>query len=205
MTSPFITALILLYFIHDQFEFSAISRISYWIIPIFTFYQFFNTFVMNTNNLLIVFCLIIFAIAIGYYQAVHTKIRIEETSNTFFRDTNGNEVPIYRKVITAQGGRHYLYGWLIVLGVQLLIEVIYLHEKLTPTKIWDVFFEEVVADLFSFSRFVGSSHTSWIIWALTSFTSFGYTIWIAKLSPTARRKLFKQDKYVRIAEEEQNK
>lgn len=205
MITPFITALILIYFIQDQFEFSKISRISFWIIPFSTLYQFFNTFVVNQTNLLIVAALIIFAIGIGYYQAVYTKVRLEETSSTFFRDNQGQEVPIYKKVVTAQGGRHYLYGWIIVLGVQILLEVLYLHERLTPLKIWDVFLEEVIADLFSFSRFVGSEHTSWIIWALTSFTSFGYTFWIAHLYPLARRKLFSQDKFVRIAEEDSRK
>lgn len=205
MIPPFVTALIIIYFIYDQFEFSSISRISFWIIPGITLYQFFNTFKVTTVNLFIVLALIIFAIAIGYYQAIHTKIRLEETSSTFFRDTKGNEVPIYRKVITAQGGRHYLYGWLMVLAVQIIIEAVYLKVSLTPIKIWDIFLEEVMADLFSFTRFVGSAHTSWIIWALTSFTSFGYTIWIARLSPLARRKLFNKDKFVRVAEENSHK
>lgn len=202
---PFFIALIIIYFIYDQFEFSSISRISFWIIPGITLYQFFNTFKLTTANLFIVMGLIIFSLAIGYYQAIHTKIRLEETSNTYFRDTSGNEVPIYRKVITAQGGRHYLYGWLMVLLLQVIIEAVYLKVTLTPMKIWDIFLEEVLADLFSFTRFVGSSHTSWIIWALTSFTSFGYTIWVAKLSPLARRKLFNKDKFVRVADENTNK
>lgn len=202
---PFFTALIIIYFIYDQFEFSSISRISFWIIPGITLYQFFNTFKLTTANLFIVMGLIIFSLAIGYYQAIHTKIRLEETSNTYFRDTSGKEIPIYRKVITAQGGRHYLYGWLMVLLLQVIIEAVYLKVTLTPVKIWDIFLEEVLADLFSFTRFVGSSHTSWIIWALTSFTSFGYTIWVAKLSPLARRKLFNKDKFVRVAEENTNK
>lgn len=205
MITPFFTAIILIYFIYDQFEFSSISRISFWIIPALAFYQFFNTVKWTGINLLIIFLLALFAIAIGYYQASYTKIRLEETSNTFFRDQSGNEVPIYRKVITAQGGRHYLYGWLIVLVVQILLEVVYLHEQLTPIKIWDVFIEEVMADLFSFTRFVGSNHTSWIIWALTSFTSFSYTFWIAKMSPLARQKLLNKNKFVRVAEENSHK
>ena len=168
-------------------------------------YQFFNTVKWSKVNLVIILILILFAIAVGYYQADHTKIRLEETSSTFFRDQNGQEVPIYRKVVTAQGGRYYLYGWLIILIVQILLEVVYLHEKFTPLKIWDVFVEEVIADIFSFTRFVGSEHTSWIIWALISFTSFSYTLWIAQMSPIARRKLFKQDKFVRVAEEDKRK
>lgn len=201
MITPFFTVLILIYFIHDQFEFSSITRISYWIIPIFGLYQFFNTIKWNRLNLLIIILLAIFAAAIGYYQAIHIKLRLEETASTYFRDSNDQEVPIYKKTITAQGGRHYLYGWLMVFVIQLLIETIYLHESLTPVKIWDVFFDEVLADLFSFTRFVDAKHTSWIIWALTSFTSLSYTLWIAKISPLARQKLFKQDKFIRIAEE----
>lgn len=202
MIPPFVTALILIYFIYDQFEFSSISRISFWIIPALALYQFFSTVKWTSVNIWIIIGLIIFSIGIGYYQASFTKVRLEETSSTFFRDTNGNEVPIYRKVVTAQGGRQYLNGWLIVLIVQILLEVVYLHEKLTPIKIWDVFIEEVMADIFSFSRFVGSAHTSWIIWALTSFTSLSYSIWITRMYPLARQKLLNKDKFVRIAEED---
>lgn len=205
MIPPFVTALIVIYFIYDQFEFSSISRVSFWIIPGLTLYQFFNTIKWSSLNIVIIVALLLFAAAIGYYQASYTKIRLEETSNTFFRDQNGQEVPIYKKVVSAQGGRHYLYGWLIVLLVQIFIEALYLHEIITPLKIWDVFLEEVMADLFSFSRFVGSSHTSWIIWALTSFTSFSYTFWIAHMSPLAQQKLFKKDKFVRIAAEDSHK
>lgn len=202
MIPPFVTALILIYFIYDQFEFSSISRLSFWIIPALTLYQFFQTVKWTQVNILIIIGLIIFSIGVGYYQAHNTAIRLEETSSTFFRDTEGKEVPIYRKVVTAQGGRQYLYGWLAVLIVQILLEAVYLHERLTPIKIWDVFLEEVMADIFSFSRFVGKAHTSWIIWALTSFTSLSYSIWVAKMYPLARQKLLNKDKFVRIAEED---
>jgi len=205
MIPPFITAIVVIYFIYDQFEFSSITRISYWIIPIFTLYQFFETIKWNKTNDIIVALLVIFSIVVGHYQAARTKIRMEETSTTFFRDQNDNEVPIYRKVITAQGGRHYLYGWLVVLAVQIFLEVIYLHESLSPVRIWDVFVEEVMADLFSFSRFLGENHTSWIVWALTSFTSLSYTLWLEEMSPMARRKLFNKDKFVRISGEHSHK
>ncbi|MFC6181241.1 hypothetical protein [Lactiplantibacillus daowaiensis] len=195
--------LITIYFIHDQFEFSAIKRFSYWIIPIFTCYEFVTTFKWSTLNGLLLSGIVVFAYFVSRYQAMHTRIRLEETATTYFHDAAGQEVPIYRKVVTAQGGRHYLYGWLMVIGMQLLIEATYLHEHLTAHRVWTAFFEEIMADVLSFYRFASAdSHTSWIIWALTAATSLGYTLWLAHRSPAARRTLFNQMAFTRVAEEE---
>lgn len=199
-----IIILILLHFFHEQFEFSSITRLGYWIIPIFTCYEFLKTFKWSPLNGSLLVGILIFASFVSRYQAQHTRIRLEETATTYFRNDHNQEVPIYQKVVTAQGGRHYLYGWLMVIGMQLLIEAVYLHENITAHKVWEDFFEEVMADVFSFYRFtMASDHTSGIIWALTAATSLGYTLWLAERSPAARRTLFGQTKFKRVADEEQ--
>lgn len=205
MTALLIIILIF-YFLHEQFEFSRITRISYWFIPIATFYQFFRTFVWSPLNNIVFVGIMIAASLIGHYQAAHTRIRLEETATTYFRDAQQNEVPIYRKVITAQGGASYLYGWLMTLVLQFLVELVYLHEHLTVTKIGKEFFDEVLADLFSAFRFSDNVHnTSWTLWALTGGTSLAYTLWLAHRSPAAKRTLFGETKYRRVTEEDPNK
>lgn len=195
--------LILLHFFHEQFEFSSINRLGYWIIPILTGYEFLQSFSWSWLNASLLVGILGFASLVSWYQAKHTKIRLEETATTYFRDDQQHEVPIYRKDVTAQGGRYYLYGWLVVIVVQLLIEALYLHENLTPHKVWEDFFEEVMADVFSFYRFTrAGAPTSWILWALTASTSLGYTLWLARRSPAARRTLFGHTKYRRVTDEE---
>ncbi|MDV0430390.1 hypothetical protein RXV91_05815 [Lactiplantibacillus sp. DA1] len=194
--SALLIGLIIYHFLHEQFEFSKITRLGYWIIPIFTLYQFGRTFTWSPINGLVLMIIIGFATWIGHYQARHTKIRLEETATTFFRDSEQHEIPIYRKVITAQGGRPYLLGWLMTLGAQFIIEITYLHEHLSWTKINQEFFQEVLADLITFYRFSASGrHTSWTLWALTGGTSLAYTLWLAHRSPAAKQTLFGETMY----------
>lgn len=191
-----LTILIIWYFLHDQFEFSAVTRFSYWFIPIFTLYQFTRTFAWSTVNLLILLLIIIFASWVGYFQAKRTRIQLEETASTYFRDSTGNEIPIYKKVVTAQGGRGYLYGWLLTIGAQFVIELAYLHEQLNFAKIWEEFLTEVLADLMSFYRFIPAGrHSSWTLWALTGGTSLAYTLWLMHRSPAVDRTLRGTTKY----------
>lgn len=194
--------LIIVHFVKDQFDFSAVTRLGYWIIPIFTLYQFIRTFAWSTLNVVTLAIIVIFASWVGRYQARHTRIQLEETATTYFRDAQQHEVPIYRKVVTAQGGRHYLYGWLMTLGAQFVIELTYLHEHLTLSKIGAEFFTEVLADLMSFYRFTGAArHTSWTLWALTGATSLAYTLWLTRKSPAVKRTLFGETKYRRVTDE----
>ena len=200
--TAFIIALIIYHFIHEQFEFSTLSRLSYWIIPIFALFQFFRTFTWSGLNLIVLAAIILVGGWIGHYQADHTQIRLEETATTYFRDAQQNEVPIYKKVVTAQGGKHYLYGWLMTIGAQLVIEGAYLHENLTAGKVWEEFFKEILADVMTFYRFSSSGqHTSWSLWALTGFTSLAYTLWLTRKSPAAKRTLFGETKYRRVTPE----
>lgn len=194
--------LIIYHFLHEQFEFSKITRLSYWIIPIFTLYQFGRTFTWSPLNVTVLAGIIIFATWVGHYQASHTKIQLEETATTYFRDAEQREVPIYRKIITAQGGRPYLLGWLMTLGAQFIIEFTYLHENLSWEKVNQEFFNEILADLITFYRFSTSGHhTSWTLWALTDTTSLAYTLWLAHRSPATKQTLFGETKYHRINSE----
>ncbi|GEO69148.1 hypothetical protein [Levilactobacillus acidifarinae] len=201
----FIVALFFIKFIRDQFEFSSINRLSYWIIPIFCCYQFIRTFRWSPLNGGLTLLILLLALAIGRYQARHTRVRLEKTGSQYFRDTLGHEVPIYKKVITAQGGRQYLYGWLAVLIIQLVLEATYLHEVLTPGKVFEEATTEVLADVLTFYRLTGASHGSWILWALTAFSSLAYTLLLARKSPLAKQALFGERKYVSVTDPEETK
>lgn len=202
MFIPLIVAIVFIKFIKDQFEFSAIRWISYWFIPIFCLYQFARTFTWSPLNVLLTVGLVLVAYLVGHYQTAHTQVRLEETGSQYFRDANGQEVPIYRKVVTAQGGRHYLYGWLIILVLQIVIEGTYLHEVLTVDHVFEATYKEVLADVLIFYRFSGGRHSSWILWGLTAFSSLSYTLLLAHKSPLANRVLFGKKKYQHVAENE---
>lgn len=203
MFLPSVVAVIFIIFIKDQFEFSAIGWLSYWFIPIFCLYQFMRTFVWSPLNAVITVGLIIVATLVGHYQTAHTKIRLEETGNRYFRDANGQEVPVYKKVVTAQGGRHYLYGWLMILGLQLVIEGLYLHELTSIDHLFEAAYKEVAADVLIFYRLTGARHSSWILWGLTAFSSLSYTLFLAHKSPMAKMVLFGKKTYKHISEHEE--
>lgn len=203
MFFPVVVAVVFIIFIKDQFEFSAIGRLSYWFIPIFCLYQFMRTFVWSPLNVAITVGLIIVSALVGHYQTAHTQVRLEETGNRYFRDATGREVPVYKKVVTAQGGRHYLYGWLVILALQLVIEGTYLHEAVSVDHLFVEAYKEVVADVLIFYRFTGARHSSWILWGLTAFSSLSYTLFLAHKSPLAKMVLFGQKKYKAVAANEE--
>ena len=195
-------SLICYYFFREQFKFGKISRLNYWIIPLFMLFQLYKTFTWSSVNILTLALIVIFSTWIGHFQAIHTKIRLEETDVAYFRNAEQHEIPIYHKVITAQGGRYYLFGWFMTLGAQLIIELIYLHENLSWTTISQEFFKEVLADLIKFYRFsTMGGHNSWTLWALTGFTSLAYTLWLAHRSPAAKQALFGKTKIKRFSNE----
>ncbi|WP_367376955.1 hypothetical protein [Levilactobacillus cerevisiae] len=98
---------------------------------------------------------------------------------------------MYRRVVTSQGGRRYLEGWVLVMIVQVVIEVTYLNKAFTAHNVWEMVWEEIIGDLVSFYRFTsGTRQTSWIIWALLGFTSLGYTLWLARRSPEVHEAIF---------------
>lgn len=187
----FMVILIFLYFIKKQFEFNPITPLGYWIIPLLSLYEFFLTFKWSLINLVLLLGILLFASAVGHYQAKHTKIQLEEIGISYFRDLSQNEVPIYRKSVTSEGGRHYLYGWLITIIIQLLIEAFYLGEHLTVGGIWEDFFREMVADILTVYRFSGIyKNVNWTIWALAGLTNLSYILCLTKKSQIARQALF---------------
>lgn len=68
---------IIYHFIHEQFEFSRITRLNYWIIPVIMLYQFIRTFTWSITNGLVLAGILVFATVVGYFQASHTQLKIE--------------------------------------------------------------------------------------------------------------------------------
>lgn len=198
---------IIYHFIHEQFEFSRITRLNYWIIPVIMLYQFIRTFTWSITNGLVLAGILVFATVVGYFQASHTQLKIEPTIQHHSADAQSTTVvktsshqkaatgqPTTNRATTvsAQGGRSYLLGWVLTLGAQLVIEWVYLHEELSWATINNEFLKEVFADLSSIYRFSESGrHTSWTLWALTGATSLAYTLWLAHRSPAVRQAVFR--------------
>ncbi|EIW12958.1 putative membrane protein [Lactiplantibacillus pentosus KCA1] len=198
---------IIYHFIHEQFEFSRITRLNYWIIPIIMLFQFLRTFTWSITNGLMLAGILVFATVVGYFQASHTQLKIElavphhsddEQSTTVVKidpqqKTGTGQPPTNQATtVSAQGGRPYLIGWLLTLGAQLVIEWAYLHEELSWATVNNEFLKEVFADLSSIYRFSESGrHTSWTLWALTGATSLAYTLWLAHRSPAVRQAVFR--------------
>ena len=182
---------IMIYFIRDQFEYSPVHRVTFLLVPLFTCYMFMKAFGWTLLKGGILVLLMLFAAWISHYQAKTTQIREEHRPVSYFQDATGHEVPIYLKRVTSQGGHGYLRGWIMVIIAQIIIEATYLHETMSTHKIWEVVWDEVLADLLTPYRFVTSSaHTSWILWALTGFTSLGYTLWLSHQFPKVSQVVF---------------
>jgi len=182
---------VIIYFIVDQFEYSLVHRFTFWVLPLFTCYLFAKTFIWSPLNLVLVVAIAIFAALVSRFQANATQVRQEKRVRYYFENAQHQEVPVYRRVVTSQGGRRYLAGWLLVIVVQVIIEVTYLNKALTAHHVWEIVWEEIVADLLTVYRFaVAGRHTSWIIWALLGFTSLGYTLWLSRRSPEVHDAIF---------------
>ena len=198
---------IIYHFIHEQFEFSRITRLNYWIIPVIMLYQFIRTFTWSITNGIVLVGILVFATVVGYFQASHTQLKIEPVVPHHSNDvqsTTDVKRPSQQKAstrqpttnqattVSAQGGRPYLIGWLLTLGAQLVVEWAYLHEELSWATVNNEFLKEVFADLSSIYRFSESGrHTSWTLWALTGATSLAYTLWLAHRSPAVRQAVFR--------------
>lgn len=189
-----LSIVVIIYFVIDQFEYSLVHRFSFWLLPLFTCYLFMKTFVYSPLNLGLAVALAIFAAAVSYFQAAATQIRQEKRIQLYFENDQHEEVPVYRRVVTSQGGRRYLEGWLLVLLVQIIIEVTYLNKALSVHNVWEIVWTEIIGDLLTTYRFAtASSHTSWILWALMGFTSLGYTLWLSRRSPEVHEAIFQKN------------
>ncbi|MHC5228761.1 hypothetical protein ACYSNW_10825 [Enterococcus sp. LJL99] len=183
--------LFFVYFIREQFEYNEVTRWNYVLIPIFTIGSLIMKFEWTVQS--IVELLIIMGIGgiISYFQAKYTQVRLETKEISYFKDTEGIEHPIYKKMVTAKGGIVYLCGWTLILVVQFLIELLVEHVAIDKNLIFSEIIKEAAREVLSSLR-IGDENTGWSIWALIASTSGGYTYFLAKKSSDFHKAVFKK-------------
>lgn len=183
---------VLIYFIHAQFKFETVGKITYFFLPIFSIYQLVNHFSASTFNLIGLLVICVFSIAVGFYQAKNAIIRKENVPVYFYKDSNGNENTVYKKVVKVCGGVKYLIGWLVIFALQLVLQIIYAGSKLDSQSVISDLFTELIDDMTFVFRFIDldKKGNSWYVWALYGISSMAYTYFLAKRSYMVREVLF---------------
>lgn len=189
-----ISVIFIIYFIREQFEFGRASRLELVAIPAFAAYQFFDKYKYTHNSVLLLIAIILISLAVSWYQAKNTRVRTIDTAVYWFKLPNDDEDhPIYKKEVVTRGGRPYLVGWALIVFAQLILEIFFVHEHLTSKQIGSQIIGEMLRDMAGAFRFSDAGSGSWMIWALTTFSSAGYTLWLLRKSPALRGVVFGGD------------
>lgn len=192
--------LVLIYFIYTQFTYSDVKRLNYFLIPLFSLFQFFNQVTWTGDHYVEFWVIFIASLIIGFYQAFYTHIREGKKVTSYFVD-QGHKHAIYTKVVQAKGGYHYLIGWVLALVLQFVIAYLISPHHLTSSSIFIEIFKDALTDLSLAFRIFNSTNNSWYVWAITGFTSISYTLFLSYFSPSFRKKLFKGDSYFDLVKE----
>lgn len=182
---------VIIYFIKEQYSFTDVKKLNFLFIPLFSLFQFFKQ--MNFNNKLNIVWLGLIALvslAIGFYQAKHSKVAEEKQIISYFEDVNGNEVPIYKKMVKSYGGTHYLIGWLFICLFQFLIENFLIKQQVTLDGSFKEMLDEIIKDIFGVYRLFDTEKQGWYVWALYGFSSLSYTYFLGKKYPKFQQKIF---------------
>lgn len=184
---------IIIYYIKEQYSFSDVKRWTFLFIPLFSLYQFLRELSLgNVNNVLGLVLIALVSCGIGFYQAKYSKVKEENRVVSYFKDNEGQEVPIYKKIVKSYGGTHYLIGWLFICLFQLGIEAFLFNQKVTLSTSFNEILDEIVKDIFSVYRIYDLKRTSWYVWALYGLSSLSYTYFLSKKSPEFKGKVFKK-------------
>lgn len=183
--------LFFVYFIREQFEYNEVTRWNYVVIPVFAIGSLVMEFEWTIRSIIELLVIMAIGIIISYFQAKYTEVRPENKEMSYFKDTEGIEQPIYKKIVTAKGGIVYLCGWALILVVQILIELLVEHIVIDKNLIFSEIIREATREVISALR-IGDENTSWSIWALIAATSGGYTHFLAKKSNDFHKAVFKK-------------
>lgn len=191
---------VIIYFIKEQYNFSDVKKLNFLFIPLFSLFQFLKQMDFSKSSYVLWLGMItLVSLGIGYYQAKHSKVIQEKRITSYFKDANGQEVPIYRKIVQSSGGTHYLIGWLLIFVFQLLMETLLFHKVITVSSSSKEILDEIIKDIFSVYRVYDTEKTSWYVWALYGISSLSYTYFLGKNSPEFKEKIFR--KHVILKEE----
>lgn len=182
---------VIIYFIREQYNFSDVKKLNFLFIPLFSLFQFLKQMDFSQSSYVLWLGIItVVSLGIGYYQAKHSRIIQEKRAFSYFDDSEGNEVPIYRKVVKSCGGTHYLIGWLLIFVFQLLMESLLFHKVITVSGSSKEILDEIIKDIFSVYRVYDTQKTGWYVWALYGISSLSYTYFLGKKSSVFKDKIF---------------
>lgn len=190
--SSILVVFALIYFIREQFDFSTVTKIEYFFLPLFSLIQCFNHFSPSRFNLLILLLIFVVSLLISFYQAKHSFIHQEKQTRFYFLDENNKERKVYQKVVKVKGGRHYIVGWILIFTFQVFLQFFITKSKLSADTIQHELFESLLEDILSVYRLTSLENkgSTWYVWALYGSSSLLYAYFLARKSPEVHEKLF---------------
>lgn len=193
MGQTIIILAVIIYFIKEQFEFSNVTKLTYFFIPLFSLYQFLTLFSYSNLNIVFLFIILLTSVFVGHFQASHSIVKIENIPIYYYQDTKGNEKEIYKKTVKVKGGRNYLLGWLIIFSIQLILQYLVNHRGLSASEIGHELYEDILKDVLIIFRLADarSKTDAWYIWAMYGTSSLAYTHFLAAKSPSVHAALFR--------------
>ena len=164
--------LILIYFVKKQYSFERPKRFTYLLIPIYSLVMFCTTFPINAQNIYFAFGILVIGIAIGIFQGNSAEIK------SYIGESGESRVKI-------KGGNNYLLGWLAIIAVQILIEILLVHHNIDTGEIVKEIQGSIKEEIMPLSRIHRGGF--WALWILTGSASLFYTIVLSKRSPEFRQ------------------
>lgn len=187
-----IVFVLLVYFIRDQFEYSKITRLKYYFIPLFSLFQVFGVFTVTPINLLVIGICLIVGMVVGHFQAKYSSVKRQISPRYFYFDEEKKEQKIYENEVLAKGGHAYLIGWVTIFGVQVFLQFLFVSRTID---LQTGLFKDLLEDIFSVYRIQGleDSSSGWYAWALYGFSSLFYYFSLCKKFPIIKQVLLHSD------------
>lgn len=191
--------MILVYVIYQQVKFGEVKWLKYFFLPFFSFFQFFNQLEFMKGGAIEFAVVLIVSLLIGLYQAYFTSLRSGKKIIAYF-NRKGKRSPIYRGVLQAKGGIHYVIGWVLAFILQLGVVLYSSGVQFGSTSSVLAGFQVALLDLLIALRFVGANSQSWIVWAIISFMSLSYSLFLSGFSPLFRKHVFQKQEYLDLVD-----
>lgn len=190
--SSIVVIFAMIYFIREQFDFSVVTKVEYFFLPLLSLIQCFNHFSPSRFNLLILLAIVLLSLMVSFYQAKHSFIHQEKQARYYFLDQNDDEQKIYEKIVKVKGGKHYIIGWIIIFAFQIFLQFFITKSKLSADTIQHELLSSLAEDILSVYRLTSLENkgTTWYVWALYGASSLFYAYFLGKKSPEVHEKLF---------------
>ncbi|MFD1124285.1 hypothetical protein ACFQ22_02755 [Lentilactobacillus raoultii] len=159
---------LILYFIKEQFTYERPTWFGYWFLPLYTVGMMLISFSYQWQNMPTFLTLLVIGSLIGGFQGRTAK----------FKDYLSVGGQLRTQV---RGGGVYLLGWLLILVIQLIVDLLLLHQTISSTRFGKELVGTVMDDLFPWLAF-GSSQ-AWPLWTLAASSTIIYTLTLQLRSP----------------------